>query len=64
MCSHNPSDANTINLSSGFNSLLYKDGPSPKTGRWIGSRRWNRGKDESRANSGFFKYASPIVLET
>jgi hypothetical protein len=30
----------------------------------MGSGRWNRGKEGSRENSGRFKYASPIDLDT
>lgn len=52
------------NLSLGCRTLVLNDGSAVRTGRRRGSARWNRGKDGSRENSGFFKYASPIDLET
>lgn len=64
MCSHSPSDANIINLSSDRKGLVYIDGSALSTGLRIGSERWNRGNDGSRENPGLFKYASPIDLDT
>lgn len=52
------------NLSFGCKTLVLNDGSAVRTGRRRGSARWNRGKDGSRENSGLFKYASPIDLET
>lgn len=64
MCSQSPSDANIRNLSFGRRTLEQIDGSEVSTGRRMGSGRWNRGNDGSRENSGFFKYASPIDLDT
>ena len=52
------------NLSLGCKTLVHMAGSAVSTGRRIGSERWNRGKDGSRENSGLFKYASPIDLDT
>ena len=52
------------NLSLGRKTLEYIDGSDVSTGRRMGSGRWNRGKEGSRENSGRFKYASPIDLDT
>lgn len=64
MFSQRPSDANIINLSLGCKTRVYMDGSDFRTGRRIGSGRWNRGKDGSIENSGLFKYASPMDLDT
>lgn len=64
MCSQRPSDANIINLSSGRRTLVYTDGSADSTGGPRGSGSWNLGNEGSRENSGLFKYASPIDLET
>jgi len=64
MCSHNPSDAKIKNLSCELRTLEQIDGSDVRTGRRRGSERWKRAVDGSRANSRFFKYASPIDLET
>lgn len=64
MCSQSPSDANMINLSFGCKTLVQMDGSDVSTGLRIGSGRWNRGNEGSRENSGLFKYASPIDLDT
>ena len=53
-----------MNLSLGFNTLEHIEGSAVSTGRRIGSGRWNRGNDGSNENSGRFKYASPIDLDT
>lgn len=63
-CSQSPSDANIRNLSFGCRTLEHIDGSAVSTGRRIGSGRWNRGNEGSRENSGLFKYASPIDLDT
>lgn len=52
------------NLSFSCKALVHMDGSAVSTGRRIGSERWNRGKDGSRENSGLFKYASPMDLDT
>lgn len=64
MCSQSPSDANMINLSLGCKTLAHIDGSAVSTGRRMGSGRWNFGNEGSRQNSGLFKYASPIDLDT
>jgi hypothetical protein len=64
MCSHNPSDAKIKNRSCELRTLEQIDGSDVRTGRRRGSERWKRAVDGSRANSRFFKYASPIDLET
>lgn len=64
MCSQSPSEANIRNLSFGRKTLEQIDGSEVRTGRRRGSGSWNRGNDGSRENSGLFKYASPIDLET
>lgn len=53
-----------INLSLGCKTLAHIDGSAVSTGRRMGSERWNFGNEGSRQNSGRFKYASPIDLDT
>lgn len=64
MCSQRPSDANITNLSFGCKTLEQIDGSAERTGWRIGSGKWNRGNEGSKENSGRFKYASPIDLDT
>jgi hypothetical protein len=64
MCSQRPSDANITNLSLGCKTIEHIDGSADRTGRRIGSDKWNFGNDGSKENSGRFKYASPIDLDT
>lgn len=63
-CSQRPSDAKMMNLSLGCRSLMNVAGSALRTGRRRGSGRWNLGNVGSRANSGLFRYASPMDLDT
>lgn len=64
MFSQRPSDANIKNLSWGRIALEYTDGSAVNTGRRRGSGSQKRVIEGSTANSGLFRYASPIDLDT
>lgn len=62
-CSQRPSVANIKNMSWGCNFRTNIEGTAVITGLFKGTGipKWKRG---SLLNSGFFKYTSPIDLET
>lgn len=62
-CSQRPSVANIKNISSGRNFLTNIEGTAVITGLFKGTGIPKR-KSGSLLNSGFFRYTSPIDLET
>ena len=63
-CSQSPSDANIRNWSCGWSACTDTDGSALNIGLRKGSRRRNFAYKGSLLNSDFFRYTSPIDLET